>query len=78
MEATERAADIGADGYYDRKNVFSVSVLDGLDQFAKTKEAEIAYKEALLELELSEKDIISEVKESFYNYNRAMIQLKSV
>ena len=29
-------------------------------------------------LELSEKDIVSEVKESFYNYKRALIQLRSV
>lgn len=77
VEATEPAAGIGKDGYYDRKNTVSVSVLDGLDQFTKTKETEIAYKEALLELELSEKDIVSEVKESFYNYNRALIQMRS-
>ncbi len=52
--------------------------MDGLDQFSQTKEAEISRKEALLELELSEKDIVSEVKESFYNYNRALVQLRSV
>jgi outer membrane protein TolC len=76
VEATEPSL-VGIDGYYDRKNQVSFSLLDGLDQFAKTKEAEISRKEAQLELELSEKDIISEVKESYYNYNRALIQLKS-
>jgi len=78
VEATERAAGIGTDGYYDRRNIMSVALFDGLDQFVQTKEAEISRKEALLELELSEKDIVSEVKESFYNFNRALIQLKSV
>ncbi len=69
--------NLGMDGYYDRINRVSVSVLDNLDQFIKTKEAEINRKEAMLELELSEKDIVSEVKEAYYNYNRALIQLKS-
>ncbi|MBU1862330.1 MAG: TolC family protein [Candidatus Omnitrophica bacterium] len=78
VEATEPGAGIGKDGYYDRKNTVSFSLLDGLDQFVQTKETEISRKEALLELELSEKDIVSEVKESFYNYSRSMIQLKSV
>ena len=76
VEATE--VSIGADGYYDRKNIGGVSVLDGIDQFSKTKQAEIERKEALLELELSEKDIMSEVKESYYSYNRSLIQLKSI
>lgn len=78
VESSKPGSDLGIDGYYDRKNSVTAGLLDGIDQFAKTKEAEIAYKEALLELELSEKDIVSEVKESFYNYNRALTQLNSV
>jgi len=78
VEATERAANIGTDGYYDRRNIFTVSFMDGLDQFVNTKEAEISRKEAMLELELAEKDIVREVKESFYNYNRSIIQLRSI
>jgi len=76
VEATEPSL-VGIDGYYDRKNMVSFGLLDGLDQFEKTKEAEISRKEAQLELELSEKDIVSEVKEAYFNYNRALIQLKS-
>ena len=76
VEATEPNL-LGIDGYYDRKNMVSFAVLDNLKQFEKTKEAEISRKEAQLELELSEKDIVSEVKEAYYNYNRALIQLKS-
>lgn len=78
--AGTEATDINAnrDGYYDRKNTVSFSILDGLDQFAATKEAEIHRKEALLELELSEKDIVSEVKESYFNFNRAKMQMNSV
>ncbi|MBU1862331.1 MAG: TolC family protein [Candidatus Omnitrophica bacterium] len=76
VEATD--VNIAMDGYYDRKNTVGLSVLDGLGQFVTTKEAEVARKEALLELELSEKDVMSEVKESYYNYNRALIQLRSI
>jgi outer membrane protein TolC len=76
VEATEPGL-LGTDGYYDRKNMVSFSVLDGLDQFEKTKSAEISRKESQLELELSEKDIVSQVKEAYFNYNRALIQLKS-
>ncbi|MBN1492720.1 MAG: TolC family protein [Candidatus Omnitrophica bacterium] len=59
-------------------NTFAVGLLDGLEQFSTTKEAEIATKEAILEFQLSEKDMVSEVKESFYNYNRAKIQMRSI
>jgi outer membrane protein TolC len=59
-------------------NTFAVGILDGLDQFVTTKEAEIATKEAILEFQLSEKDMVSEVKESYYNYNRAKIQMRSI
>lgn len=80
VEATEVdiASSVGADGYYDRKNTASLSVFGGLDQYSKTKEAAVKRKEAQLELELSEKDIVSEVKEAYYNYNRSLVQLKSV
>lgn len=76
VEATE--TNVAQDGYYDRKNTVQVGVLDGLEQYADTKEAQVKTKEALLELELAEKDIVSEVKESYYNYSRAAIKLRSV
>lgn len=76
VEATDTS--VAMDGYYDRINRGGVGVLDGLEQFSRTKEAEIARKEARLELELSEKDIVSEVKETYYNYNRSLIQIKSI
>jgi outer membrane protein TolC len=68
----------GRDGYLDSRNIASVSLLDNVDQFVKTKETDVKREEALLELETSEKDIVSEVKESYFNYNRALIQLGSV
>ena len=76
VEATD--INVAMDGYYDRKNTIGFSVLDGLEQFAKTKEATVRRKEALVSLELSEKDVVGEVKESYYNYNRAMVQLRSL
>jgi len=65
-------------GHYTQQNTIAFGLLDGLEQFVKVKEAEVATKEAILEFELSEKDMVSEVKESYYNYNRAKIQMRSV
>ncbi len=76
VEATD--IDVGTDGYYDRVNNIGISVLDGLERFSVVKEAEIKKKESLLELDLAQKDIVSEVKEAYYAYNRALIKLKSV
>ncbi len=75
VEATD--LNVGGDGYYDRVNRSGIGILNGLEQYSKTKEAEIKRKEAMLELELSEKDIVSEVKEAYYAYNRSLIKLKS-
>jgi outer membrane protein TolC len=76
VEATD--TNVAMDGYYDRINRGGISVLDGLEQFERAKETVIARKEALQALETSEKDVVSEVKEAYYNYNRATIQLKSI
>jgi len=76
VEATD--INVAMDGYYDRRNAATIGVFDGLEQFEKTKDAEIKRKEAQLELELSEKDVLSEVKEAYYAFNRALVQLRSV
>lgn len=68
----------GGKGNWAVTNTVAVGILDNLDQFSTAKEAEIARKEAVLEFELSEKDMVSEVKESYYNYNRAKIQMRSI
>lgn len=60
-----------------RKNTLSVGLLDDLDLFSRSKEAEIQTKEAILELELAERQVLSEVKEAYYNYKRSLIQVKS-
>jgi len=53
------------------------SFLDDLDLFARAKEAEIQTKEAILELELAERQVLSEVKEAYYNYKRSLLQVRS-
>lgn len=67
----------GGKGNWIVTNTFAIGLMDDLEQFATTKEAEIKAKEALLEFEMSEKDMVSEVKESYYNYNRAKLQMKT-
>ena len=68
----------GGKGNWSVQNSASIGLLDNLEQFTTVKEKEIERKEAILEFELSEKDMVSEVKESYYNYNRARIQMRSV
>ena len=56
---------------------FSVSLLDNLNALSELKETKISALEQVVELEKTERDVIREVKEAYYNYNKALIQLES-
>lgn len=58
-------------------NSFSVSILDDMGQFATLKEAKISSLEQVVELEKTERDVLREVKEAFFNFNKALIQVES-
>jgi outer membrane protein TolC len=60
-----------------RRNTFSVGVLEGLDAFVKIKEAEVAKLDQVIELENAEKEVIHDVKQAYFDYQKAMIQLQS-
>nr|MBU1328653.1 TolC family protein [Candidatus Omnitrophota bacterium] len=50
-------------------------LLDGLQHFSEEKSAEIGYKKAKDELEQVKDSIIREVKESYLNYKKGLIQI---
>lgn len=65
------------DGTGLRKNSLNVGVLDGLDAFVNVKQAEVDKLNQVVELEKAEKQVLQDVKEAFYNYQKAMIQVNS-
>lgn len=54
-----------------------VGLFDGLDAIARVKEAEVAKLDQIVELENTEKEVVQEVKQAYYDYQKAVIQVKS-
>ena len=59
------------------RNKFSVGLFDGLDALADAKEAEAEKLDQIVELENAEKQVIQDVKQAYYDYQKASIQVKS-
>ena len=59
------------------RSTLSVGVLDSLSDFVQTKEAEVAKLEQVIELEDKEKEVVQSVKQSYFDYQKARIQVKS-
>jgi outer membrane protein TolC len=60
-----------------RKNTMSVGVLDGLDAFVNVKQAEVDKLNQVVELEKAEKQVLQDVKQAYYDYQKATIQVNS-
>lgn len=60
-----------------RSNTFSFGLLDDLGQFSSIIEAKISSLEQVVELEKTERDVIREVKEAYFDFNKALIQVES-
>ncbi|MFA5159119.1 MAG: TolC family protein [Candidatus Omnitrophota bacterium] len=60
-----------------RKNVLTLGVLDGLDAFVNVKQAEVDKLNQVVELEKAEKQVLQDVKQAYYDYQKAMIQVNS-
>lgn len=67
----------GGNGTKTRKNNMSFGVLDGLDAFVNVKQAEVEKLNQVVELEKAEKLVLKDVKEAYYSYQKAMIQVNS-
>ena len=62
---------------FTRKNSVEIGVLDGLDAFVGVKQAEVDKLNQVVELEKAEKQVIQDVKQAYYDYQKALIQVNS-
>jgi outer membrane protein TolC len=60
-----------------RKNSWDVGILDGLDAFVGVKQAEVDKLNQVVELEKAEKQVLQDVKQAYYDYQKAVIQVNS-
>ncbi len=68
---------LGTDGNMTRKNGFTFGVLDGLDAFVNVKQAEVDKLNQVVELEKAEKQVLQDVKQAYYDYQKSVIQVNS-
>ena len=54
-----------------------VGVLSGLQEYAEIKESQVRKLEQVVELEKKELEVIREVKEAYFDYHKASIQVES-
>jgi len=66
-----------SDGQWIRKNGLTLGVLDGLDAFVNVKQAEVDKLNQVVELEKAEKQVLQDVKQAYYDYQKATIQVNS-
>ena len=59
------------------KNGLNIGVLDGLDAFVNVKQAEVDKLNQVVELEKAEKQVLQDVKQAFYDYQKSLIQVRS-
>ena len=55
----------------------SVGLFDGLSEYAAIKEAEVARLDEITQLEKTEKEVVHDVKQSFFDFQKARIRVKS-
>ncbi len=78
----ERAPSVtefeGSRGTMQTNSKFSIGILDGLNDFVESKQAEVQKLEQVVELERTEKKVIQDVKQAYFDYQKNEIQLKSL
>jgi len=67
----------GGAGTRVRSNTFSAKLLDDMGQFSSMVEAKVNNLEQIVELEKTEREVVREVKEAYFNFNKALIQVES-
>ncbi|MCI0596832.1 MAG: TolC family protein, partial [candidate division Zixibacteria bacterium] len=58
-------------------NTITAGLFDNLSDFVSVKEAEVGKIEQIIKLEEAEKKVVQEVKQSYFDYQKARIQVKS-
>jgi outer membrane protein TolC len=59
------------------RNTFSLALLDNLEDVYRVQEQEIEIMDQFMKLEEKEREMLRDVKEAYYNFRRAEIQLAS-
>ena len=60
-----------------KKDRMEMGILNGLQDYAELKEAEVKKLERVVELEKKEREVIREVKEAYFDYQKSRIQVES-
>jgi outer membrane protein TolC len=80
-ESDQRAPSVtqfqSGTGSITRRNTVTFGVLDGLKEWADIKEAEVAKLDQVVQLEKTEKEVIYDVKQAYFDYQKARIRVKS-
>ena len=81
VEDDERAPSVssfqGTEGTATKRRTFNLNLLDGLSDLVAIKEAEVSRLEQVAELENSEKEVIQDVKQAYFDFEKAKIQVNS-
>lgn len=59
------------------RNTLTVDIFDGLDDYADAKDAEVAKLDQIIELEETEKEVMLDVKQAYFDFQKAKIQVES-
>jgi outer membrane protein TolC len=68
---------LGRTGSNVQTDTFRVGFFDSLKDYADTKEAEVLRLDQVTLLEKTEKEVVQDVKKSYFDYQKARIQVKS-
>ncbi len=59
------------------RHTFQIGLLDGLSDWASVKEAEVAKLDQIIQLEKTEKEVVRNVKQSYFDFQKAKIRVRS-
>lgn len=59
------------------KRHFEIGLFDGLKEYSELQEAKVKKLEQVIELEKKEREVIREVKEAYFDYHKAEVQVES-
>jgi len=68
---------LGGAGTSTHRNGITFGVLDGLQDMVDAMEKEVEKLDQIVELENAEKEVVHDLKKAFFEYQRALVQVKS-
>ncbi|MDD5218804.1 MAG: TolC family protein [Candidatus Omnitrophica bacterium] len=68
---------LGGAGTATHRNGITFGVLDGLQDMVDAMEKEVEKLDQIVELENAEKEVVHDLKKAFFEYQRALVQVKS-